>query len=199
MKGIEKIIAHIEADADSKVKEILEAADAKVAAIKADSAEQSQKKYWEMVHSGAKESEAYVARTKSNAEMEAKKSVLAIKQEMVSAAFEKAKAYIANLPEAEYTAFLARLACSAADNGMEEVLFNEKDKNGCAKAVCKAANEMLNAQGKPGKLTVSEDTADIMGGLIVRQGGIEVNCSIEALVEQQRGNLSAEIAAGLFE
>jgi hypothetical protein len=36
------------------------------------------------------------------------------------------------------------------------------------------------------------------GGLLLRRGSIETNCSAELLVELQRGELSAEIAGLLF-
>ena len=65
--------------------------------------------------------------------------------------------------------------------------------------MCRKANELLSAEGKLGKLTVSEDTADISGGVIVRFGGIETNCSIDALVRQQRSALATEVAQVLFE
>ena len=87
----------------------------------------------------------------------------------------------------------------AAASGMEEIVLNARDKAEVGKAVCKAANELLSAKGTPGKLTVSEDTADISGGVIVRFGGIETNCSIDALIRQRRSGLSTEVAASLFE
>ena len=93
------------------------------------------------------------------ADMEAKKSVLALKQEMVEAAFEAAKAYIAELPREQYTEFLARMASEASENGTEELVLNASDKAELGKAVCKRANEKLAAAGKLGKLTLSEDTA----------------------------------------
>ena len=133
------------------------------------------------------------------AEMEAKKSVLSVKQEMISAAFDAAREEIVNMPRDKYTQFLARMAAEAAASGMEEIVLNARDKAEVGKSVCKAANELLSAKGTPGKLTVSEDTADISGGVIVRFGGIETNCSIDALIRQRRSGLSTEVAAAMFE
>ena len=144
-------------------------------------------------------SEDLVARQKRMAEMEARKSVLALKQEMVAAVFEEARRELSGLPGEEYVAFLAKMASEAASSGTEELLLNERDKAASGKAVCKAANALLTAKGMHGGLTLSEDTADIAGGLILRQGGIEVNCAVDTLIEQQRGSLSAQVAAELFE
>ena len=91
------------------------------------------------------------------------------------------------------------MASEASENGTEELVLNASDKAELGKAVCKTANEKLAAAGKLGKLTLSEDTADISGGVIVRFGGIETNCSIDALVRQQRNALATEVAQVLFE
>ena len=48
-------------------------------------------------------------------------------------------------------------------------------------------------------LTVSELTGDFMGGVMVKQGDIEVNCSVEKLVELSKEELAAQIAEVLFE
>ena len=48
------------------------------------------------------------------------------------------------------------------------------------------------------KLTLSDETGDFKGGLILRRGNIEVNCTAELLVELARGDMSAEIAGLLF-
>ena len=152
-----------------------------------------------LLRQGEAECEDILSGSRRIADMEAKKSVLALKQEMVEAAFEAAKAYISELPREQYAEFLARMASEASENGTEELVLNASDKAELGKAVCKTANEKLAAAGKLGKLTLSEDTADISGGVIVRFGGIETNCSIDALVRQQRSALATEVAQVLFE
>ena len=84
---------------------------------------------------GVKDTEQRVQRLDRTARLEAKKSILNMKQETVSRAFELAKGKIAELPERDYVAFLAREASEAAVSGQEEVIFCERDR----KAV-KAAN-----------------------------------------------------------
>ena len=66
---------------------------------------------------------------------------------------------------------------------------------GLSAAVVKAANALLPG----GKLTLSDDTGDFRGGLILRRGSIEANCTVELLVELCRGDMSAQLAGVLFE
>lgn len=199
MKGTEKIIAHIRADGDAEAKKIIDAASKQAEEKRAESFKAALSEYEKLMQAGNAECEDILSGSRRIAEMEAKKSVLSVKQEMISAAFDAAREEIVNMPRDKYTQFLARMAAEAAASGMEEIVLNARDKAEVGKSVCKAANELLSAKGTPGKLTVSEDTADISGGVIVRFGGIETNCSIDALIRQRRSVLSTEVAAALFE
>lgn len=199
MKGTEKIIAHIRADGDAEAKKIIDAASKQAEEKRAESFKAALSEYEKLMQAGNAECEDILSGSRRIAEMEAKKSVLSVKQEMISAAFDAAREEIVNMPRDKYTQFLARMAAEAAVSGMEEIVLNARDKAEVGKAVCKAANELLSAKGTPGKLTVSEDTADISGGVIVRFGGIETNCSIDALIRQRRSGLSTEVAAAMFE
>lgn len=199
MKGTEKIIAHIRADGDAEAKKIIDAASKQAEEKRAESFKAALSEYEKLMQAGNAECEDILSGSRRIAEMEAKKSVLSVKQEMISAAFDAAREEIVNMPRDKYTQFLACMAAEAAASGMEEIVLNARDKAEVGKSVCKAANELLSAKGTPGKLTVSEDTADISGGVIVRFGGIETNCSIDALIRQRRSGLSTEVAAALFE
>lgn len=199
MKGTEKIIAHIRADGDAEAKKIIDAASKQAEEKRAESFKAALSEYEKLMQAGNAECEDILSGSRRIAEMEAKKSVLSVKQEMISAAFDAAREEIVNMPRDKYTQFLARMAAEAAVSGMEEIVLNARDKAEVGKSVCKAANELLSAKGTPGKLTVSEDTADISGGVIVRFGGIETNCSIDALIRQRRSGLSTEVAVAMFE
>lgn len=199
MKGTEKIIAHIRADGDAEAKKIIDAASKQAEEKRAESFKAALSEYEKLMQAGNAECEDILSGSRRIAEMEAKKSVLSVKQEMISDAFDAAREEIVNMPRDKYTQFLARMAAEAATSGMEEIVLNARDKAEVGKSVCKAANELLSAKGTPGKLTVSEDTADISGGVIVRFGGIETNCSIDALIRQRRSGLSTEVAAAMFE
>ncbi len=199
MKGTEKIIAHIQADADTAAKKTIDRAAAEAEKIRAESFKAALTEYEGLIKQGDAECEDILSGSRRIAEMEAKKSVLAVKQEMVEAAFRAARERIINMPREDYVQFLARMAASASADGTEEIVLNACDKAELGRAVCKRANELLAADGKLGKLTLSEDTADISGGVIVRFGGIETNCSIDALIRQQRSALTAPVAQLLFE
>ena len=172
--------------------------EARCAEIRADYDKQAQDQYWARVRDGVKACEDRVQRMGRLAEMEARKSVLALKQEMVDAAFAAALDKICTMPQADYVAYLAKLAAQAATTGTETLVFNAKDQAACGQAVVDAANALLAQQGKPGRLTMSQATRDLRAGFVLQQGDIEVNCAVETIAELCRSDLAAQVAEVLF-
>ena len=199
MNGIDRITDRIEADAREQAKAIIAEAEAKCAEIRKENEKKAQERYLQLIRNGTKDCESGLERRKSAAEMDAKKSVLALKQDCVAEAFDMAKRRLADMPEDSYVGFLASLAASAAADGSGEIVLSARDRERCGKAVLERANAALAAQGLTPALTLAADSREISGGLILRQGGVEVNCSIEALVEALKGPMTADVARTLFE
>ena len=194
MKGTEKIIAHIQADAKSQADAILAEAEKQCEAIRADYDKKAAQVYAEKVRTGTKACQDQVDSVQRIARMEAKKALLSVKQEMVAKSFDQAQKLLTSLPEEQYVAFLAKLAARASVSGDEEIVLNARDRAAVGEAVVKAANALL----KGGKLSLSERTGSFAGGLILSRGNVEANCTAELLVELCRGEMSAEIADMLF-
>jgi V/A-type H+-transporting ATPase subunit E len=111
MKGIEKITAHIEADAKAEADAIMAQSAEKVKAIEAEYNQKAQDEYWAKIKAGTRDCEDRVQRMNRLAAMESKKAILATKQEMVSKAFDRAQEMIVNLPGRQVHRFLGQ-ACS---------------------------------------------------------------------------------------
>ena len=199
MKGIDKITSRILADAEAECAAVRKESDERIAAVKAEAEKKAQDEYWRLVREGVKDTEQRVQRMDRTARLEAKKSVLNMKQEAVSRAFELARDRIAELPERDYVGFLARQAAEAAISGREEVIFCERDRAAVGAKAVKAANELLAAKGMPAMLTLSDATREMAGGLMLKQGDIEVNCTVDTLLDLSRGELAARVAEVLFE
>ena len=192
MKGTEKIIAHIAADAEAQAGEILAGAQRSCDEIREKYEEQASALYSDRIREGVRACQDREDGALRISRMEARKSVLAVKQEMVTRVFDLAKEKLVTLPREEYVSFLASLAKRACSTGDEEVILNSRDRAAVGDALIAAlSSEGLN-------MTLSDDTADIAGGLILRRGSIEANSSIELLIDLCRGDLSSRIADLLF-
>ena len=193
MKGTEKIIAHIEADAQAQADAVLGEARQRCEAIKARFDDKAARLYSDRIREGVKACQDQEDSALRISRMEARKSVLSVKQEMVEKSFDLAVQQIVALPDEKYTAFLANLVKKAGPAGDEEIILNAADRARVGEALLKA----VNADGA--KMKLSDETRDIKGGLILRRGSIETNCSVQLLVELCRGELSAKLADVLFD
>ena len=193
MKGTEKIIAHIEADAQAQADAVLGEARQRCEAIKARFDEKAARLYSDRIREGVKACQDQEDSALRISRMEARKSVLSVKQEMVEKSFDLAVQQIVALPDEKYTAFLANLVKKAGPAGDEEIILNAADRARVGEALIKAVN------ADSAKMKLSDETRDIKGGLILRRGSIETNCSVELLVELCRGELSAKLADVLFD
>ncbi|MDR0951384.1 MAG: V-type proton ATPase subunit E [Oscillospiraceae bacterium] len=198
MTGLDKIISRIAADARADAEAIDAEARKKSDAIKADYDARAKAEYERLMEKGKKELEQSALRLRSAAELDSKKRLLAMKQDAVTDVLAKAQARICALPPAEYSAFLAKLALDAVVTGEEELIFNARDKAAVSKAIVKVANDLLKKRGSRAALTVSDEIGSFEGGLMVKQGDISVNCTVEMLVSQSRDALAAPISDLLF-
>ena len=194
MKGTEKIIAHIQADAAAQADAILAQAEQQCAEIREGYERKAKDAYAEKIRAGVKANQDRLESVERLARMEGRKSVLALKQDMVSKSFDLAVDKLVDLPEEQYVALLAKLAAQASVTGDEQVVLNARDREKIGPAVVAAAN----ARHSDGKLTLSDEVGAFRGGLLLRRGSIEANCTVELLVELCRGDMAAELAKVLF-
>ena len=193
MKGTEKIIAHIQADAEAQADAILAQAEQNCASIRAAWEQKAKDAYAEKIRVGVKANQDRLDSMERLAKMEGRKAILAVKQDLVAESFDRAAEQLVNLTVKEVNE-LAKLAAEASVTGEEEIVLNARDRAAVGQKVVDAANAKLSG----GKLTLSADTGDFKGGLILRRGSIEANCTAELLVELRREDMAAELAKVLF-
>ena len=227
MKGIEKLPARLPADAQAEAAEILRAAREKAAESRAGYEAQAGREAAAAAQSRERAVQQRLERLESAAEMEARRQLLAAKQDCIDEAFARAKAELLALPEDQYAKLLAKLAAKASQTGREEILLSPRDRERVGTKVVAQANALLAQAAAPdlpeelqasragsviakvvtgasallqgtAMLTLSDETRDIEGGLILRSGHVEINCAFETQLRMLRETMAAEIAAVLF-
>ena len=204
MNGIEKITGQIDADVQKEIDAALDQARAQAREIEARYDSQAQTQAEAIRRKGEQDAALRQERLVDVAKLEARKTILAAKQDLVGQAFDLALKKLLELPDQEYIALLAKLAVAASRTGREQVVFSQKDRSRYGKQAVTMANEMLVKKAGPradesaGRLTLAEESRPMAGGLILRDGRVETNCSFEVLIHLQRDALSAEVARALF-
>lgn len=195
MNGIENIIGRIDADGQAAADAILYEAQKQAKAITESWDQRAKKGSAEVLRRGEQAAAERRARLESAAEMEGRKLILGAKQEMISRAFDEALDQLLALPQAEMIGLLSSLCAKAAVTGSEEVILSAADRGSIGEAVVAKANQLL----KGGSLTLSAETRPIRGGVVLRSGGVEVNCAFDTLVRLVRPQLERQVAGVLFD
>ena len=227
MNGIDKITARIETDMKAEIEAILKEGEERAARVKADYEAKAKAEAAAAAEAGRAAAESRKERLESSAKMDAKKALLGAKQECLDEAFAAASKKLMSLPEEEYVNLLARMVVRSVKTGREELIFSAADRARVGAKVVSKANAMLTQNNAPAPssevkeskvvamiakvvgsasalvqnndmLTLADETREMDGGVILRDGNVEVNCAFETQLRVLRGSMAAEIAAILF-
>jgi len=193
MNGLERITGRIEAEARAEIDNVLSVGTAEANRIVSGWRARIDAESRALAEKNEKAAAEREERLKSAAEMDARKTILQAKQEMVDAAYARALEKLCSMRGEEKLALLAALLIRASSTGTEEAVFSAADRADGKKAV-----ERANAEsGKA--LTLSPDAAPIRGGFILRSRNVEVNCAFETLLRLQRTETAGAVAKLLFQ
>lgn len=198
MNGIERMTGRIAGDARAEAEVILAAARARADGIRANYADEARRLREEMLARGGQDAAAHRRRLTGAAERESRRAQLACRQALLDEAFARALEALCALPERDYVNLLAELAGRAAGSGREEIILCPADRLRCGDRVAARANELRRHARQRGALTLSQETRDFRGGLILTDGSVEVNCTFASLLRRVRGRLSGQAAHVLF-
>ena len=191
MNGIEKITARITAEANEAAAAVIAEAEKTAGEIRAAYQKKADEAYEARMNEGNTEVRLGAEREQRAAKLQSRKDTLALKQSILERAYGRAKEKLLALPEEKYTAFLASQAGHAAVTGHERIVINSQDRS--------MGEAILTERGLPAGLTLSDESGDFSGGLKLREGSVEVNCTVDTLLALSRNSLDAEIAAILFD
>ncbi len=196
MTGIDKICERILKQAEDACGEVLSRAEAEAQEIRANCDRTAKEEAETIITRGKVQAAEREARLAGVAELEAKKLHLKTKQSMIDQAFSEALSALCAFPEERRVKLLASLAAKASVSGSECVICTKADRKTIGTKVVDAANALLGARGK---LTLSEETRDMQGGVVLAEGSMEINCTFETMLRQMHDALSGEVAEILFQ
>ncbi len=196
MDGIEKIIEKINSASAEECAAIAQQAEKECELIRTDYDHKIRSAYESAIKSGEIEINLDADHLVRNAKLDARKDILAVKQELLDQVFNAAKSKLKSLPEEEYISWLASLI-SQVSYGSGEIILAPQDKPLGDRLLAKAQEAMLSAGRKP-ELSISAECRDIEAGFVLLEGRTEINCSISALVELKRQEIASKIAEQLF-
>lgn len=222
VNGLDKITERILGDAQAEADRILAQAQADCKRISAHYAAQADEIREKLSRQAEQKGLDLVARAKSASAMQKRNLLLQQQSDLIDGVFSGAREWVLALDCDRYTELLAGLLASAlfdlADTELKnralygdseeesdaayEVLLNKKDRERCGTAVLEGARKKLAGklpQEALDRLVLSSAAAPVDGGVILRWGDVECNCSFGLLFAQLRRELETEVSRVLFE
>jgi len=149
---------------------------------------------------GKNNQEASLKKSKilTEANLEARKTILLKKQKIMEGAFNKALESILKLDDKDYRNFIKRLILDNIEKGDETIFIASSDKNKISKDFIEGINKKLETKGKKGELKLSTSYLPIKGGVIIGSGKVRKNISLELLLKKVREESEIEIGKYLF-
>ena len=220
MTGLEKIISRILSDAQAQAQAILDEATEKSLEVRAQNLTQVQQAQDRLIAQAEKEGEALVIRAKSSAAMTRRNIELAAKSEMIERAFDRAMQEIYEMDRAQYAELLLALLCKTLNAQREserdsmrlygeniapeyyELMLNARDSGDVAAYVMSGVRTAAVSGKIPADMSIKvrlcPTPVDIDGGLVLRCGDIETNCSFAMMLAAVRPALEPRIQQILY-
>ena len=196
MAGIDGITGDILAAAREEAGKIITAAEESAAASRAQAETDAKQLFDKLIEAARSKAEAESARAASQASLKKRQELLAAKQEIISGVIDKAKSMLCGLDDQAYFAMVIKLISKAAQAQDGEIAFGEKDLARIPEGFMEAANAAAKALG--GRLKLSKDPAPVKNGFILKYGGIEENCSLDALFASRTDALVDKVNSALW-
>lgn len=221
--GLEKITGKILSEAQADAAHTIAEAQAKCDAVRAEYARRADALVEQQREDARREGERLTARAKSGVAMDKRNILLAARADMIDETYAAAYAELKSLPEEDYLALLVRLLTDAlvtcreerkqnlalygdeevtAEPEQYEVILNPRDRDTYGEKLLAGVRRAVVGKVETGvldKLILSSDTAHIDGGLILKYGDVETNCSFEVVFADVRERTEAEVSRMLFD
>lgn len=196
MNGLEKLVDRISGEADAQIKTILDEARAQAEDIRSESEKKLNAERERIEKKAQSEVETIESRAKASAELKTKQILLTGKQELLNDTIVAAKEKLANLSDQEYTDFIVKLFEKHIPSQDAVLRLNAADLKRIPQDVLDGFTAKAKAAGA--ELKISDEAADIKNGFILDFGGIEENCTFDALIDQNIEELQDKVKSLLF-
>lgn len=193
MSNVNNITSKILKDAEVRKDNILAAAEEeknKILSKKVNSANEVEK---EILDKAEIEAKSKKERVISSAKLKVRNDKLAAKQQVINEIFESSIDKLVALSKEEFLGFVRDRVLSMDLSGKQTLVLNKDGLKFIDQSFIKELNGKIKAE-----IILSETVGNFKGGFVLKNNGIEINNTYEALVSSLRDELEFEVAKVLF-
>ena len=198
MNNVESITSKIIEDAKRQQRQILATADEEARRIIEKAQDEAEEKKQAKLEAAQQRCKADEERIIAQANMEARKNILAVKQQVIDEVYAKAIDNLSNLPCEQYVQLIIKLVLNYSESCDEEIIMSAKDKAKLPTDFITQLNAALSEKNAAACIKFSSEERDLENGFVLKKGDTEINCSFEALIRQYKDELSPSLAKILF-
>lgn len=196
MAGLDKmkdqILNEAKAAADSKLKEADAKAEELLSGAKAEAARISES----ISRKSEKEVADYKERVESSIDLQKRTKILAAKQGLIKELLDKSYESLTGMEPSGYFDMLLKLLKKYVLPQEGEIFFSSEDLKRMPAGYEAEVKKIAEAEG--GALKVSEEGRNIENGFVLAYGGIEENCTLRAMFDEKKEELSDKVREILF-
>ena len=197
--ALEDILKRIRENARKEAGRIKKEAETRAGAVAEEAKKEAASIREKLLEEGKASSGQERRRILTIANLESRKEILGRKQNLIEEAFQKASNHLKHLADEQYQATVKKMLLGAVESGEEEVIISSRDEKRITPSFLKEVNKGLSGKGKPGKLRLSPQRRQFIGGFILRSSRKEIKCTFDSLLKESKDELEGEIARILFE
>jgi V/A-type H+-transporting ATPase subunit E len=191
------ITVKILSDSKLKAEGVIEEAKIEAEKILRDAKSESSSLKEEILNKADKECGKRLKSAEISFNMQLKNAALSEKQAILDEVFDNARRSLLDLKAEEYRNLIKRVLFSVIKDGDEEIVVSENDRQRLNENFVSALNRELASSGKKGKLRIGFDKR-LSGGFVVKAKKIQIDCSIDSMLELIRPQLQNELLEILF-
>ena len=210
-EGVDKIISHIEAEAEKEISEILLKARAEADKISKAAQEKAEREAERTLSNGKRvaslEEQRIIAETKNDV----RRKKMDAQEEAIAASFEETRKVLEELAEKGkrdnfvYKDIMFSLIASASEivaGDKLELAFNQRDRRSFKKKMMgELATFVKKRTGREASLALTDETIQCLGGVVVRdmEKQVEVDNTLETKLNRLKESIRVDVAKILFE
>lgn len=196
MTGLEKIKSQILSEARALADNKVEEAKADAQKITSQAEAEAEKSSELAQRKSEADVKAYEERVASAIDLKRRTRILEAKQEVIADVLKKAYDSLIAMDEKEYFALLLKMLDKYALPEAGEIFFAASD-------LARMSNDFRaevekSAASKGGSLVISEEGRKIENGFVLAYGGIEENCTLQAIFDAKKDELSDKVHRIIF-
>jgi len=209
-KGIDKIISHIETEAEREISETLRKAQEEADIITKAAQEKAKREAERVLSNGKRAASLEGQKIIAEARINVRRKRMDSQEEAIVASFSAAQKALEELAEKgkrdnlNYKDIMLNLIISASEivaGNKLELVFNKRDSKTFNKETLKEARESIKkTTGRDTSLSLTDDTIQCIGGVVVRdlENQVEVDNTLETKLNQLKESLRVDVARILF-